>query len=222
MIKKILALVLVLLMSVALFACNDAGEEEATSDSKINVGEESVAEGETGAEVVTGPVNPEIGDPNEYSYSECNETVYVNNPGSAVTLRTATYEAKGSIAHGTELQRIGLSTDAGNYWSKVIYNEETYYVATKFLTTYNINNIDEGFVAVDKIVVVNDETGSLNIRNIPTFEGSAVIGWAVAGEQTKVVAENTTTGWYKIEFTPYGSTEKTYGYIKSGSDNFVQ
>ena len=209
-------------MSVALFACNDAGEEEATSDSKINVGEESAAEVETGAEVVTGVANPEIGDPNEYSYSECNETVYVNNPNSAVTLRTATYEAKGSIAHGTSLQRIGLSTDAGNYWSKVIYNEETYYVATKFLTTYNINNIDEGFVAVDKIVVVNDETGSLNIRNIPTFEGSAVIGWAVAGEQTKVVAENATTGWYKVEFTPYGSTEKAFGYIKSGADNFVQ
>ena len=223
MIKKILALVLVLLMSVALFACNNAGEEEATSDSKINVGEESAAEGETGAEVVTGPAaGTTADDPGEYTYSQCNETVYVNNPGSAVTLRTETYEAKGSIAHGTSLQRIGVSTDTEGYWSKVIYNEETFYVATKFLTTYNINNIDEGFVAIDKIVVVNDETGSLNIRNIPTFEGSAVIGWAIAGEQTKVVAENATTGWYKVEFTPYGSTEKAFGYIKSGADNFVQ
>ncbi len=211
-------------MSVALFACNDGGEEEATSGNKININEETGAsEGETGAEVGTsGVAGVEIGDPNEYSYSECNETVYVNNPDSAVTLRSATYESKGSIAHGTSLQRIGLSSDAGNYWSKVVYNEETYYVATKFLTTYNINNIDEGFVAVEKVVVVNDETGSLNIRNIPTFEGSAVIGWAVAGVETKVVAENATTGWYKVEFTPYGSTEVAYGYIKSGADNFVQ
>ena len=210
-------------MCIALVACNTGNEEETTGTGSINVpGEGTDTDGgEDGSEVETDTPKVEAGDPGEYTYSECNETVYVNN-GSAVTLRTAEYEAKGSVAHGTGLQRIGLSTDADKYWSKVIYNEEIYYVATQFLTTYNINDIDDGFVAVEKIVVVNDETGSLNIRNIPTFEGSVVVGWAVAGVETKVVAENTTTGWYKVEYKPYGSDEVAYGYIKSGADNFVR
>ncbi len=220
MIKKLLALLLVLILSVSLIACND-GEEETTDDGKINITEDTSDENdETGDEIETGSANEEIGDPGEYSYSECDQTVYVNNPGSAVTLRTADYEAKGSVAHGTELRRIGLSTDSANYWSKVIYEEQEYYIASKFLTT--LKNADEGFVDVEKTVVVNEQTGSLNIRNLPTFEGSAVIGWAEAGVEIKVVAENATTGWYKIEFVPYGSEESTFGYIKSGADNFVQ
>ena len=210
---SVLAIVLALSMTVAFTACKD--------DKNNNGGNEvTLPNGETndGTEDGNNSGNTEVGNPGEYSYSDCNETVYVNNPDSAVTLRTADYEAKGSIPHGTELKRIGLSTDEANYWSKVTYDGETYYVASKFLT--DIKNPDEGFVAVDKIVVVNDETGSLNIRNLPTFNGSAVIGWALAGEETKVIAENTETGWYKIEFTAYGG-EKMTGYIKSGADNFV-
>lgn len=217
MIKKILALLLVLLMSVALFACNETEEE--TTDGKIDIEtEDTKAEGETGNEVETGSANAEIGDPGEYNYSERNETVYVNNPDSAVTLRTADYEPKGSIAHGTELKRIGLSTDGANYWSKVIYEEKEYYVATKFLTT--IKNPDEGFVEVSKTVKVNDKTGSLNIRNIPAME-STIIGYANAGKDIKVIAENTTTGWYKIEFVNADGKTLT-GYIASDAKWFVQ
>lgn len=160
----------------------------------------------------------QIGNPGEYNYTICDETVYVNNLGSAITLRTADYEAKGAIPHGTELKRIGLSTDEANYWSRVIYEGETYYVPSKFLT--DIKNPDEGFVAVDKIVVVNDNTGSLNIRNLPTYSGSVVIGWALAGEETKVIAENTESGWYKIEFVNY-SCETVIGYIRSDANLFV-
>lgn len=216
----VLATLVALLMCVSLFACNDANEGE--TDDRINIGEtdENGNVIESGDEIGTGNQNTEIGDPNEYTYTECDQTVYVNNPDSAVTLRSADYKAMGSVAHGTELRRIGLSTDEANYWSKVIYNEKEYYVASKFLTT--LKNADEGFVEIEKTVVVNDQTGSLNIRNLPTFEGSQVIGWAVAGVEYKVVAENAETGWYKIEFVPYGATEKEFGYIKSGADNFVK
>ena len=41
-----------------------------------------------------------------------------------------------------------------------------------------------------------------------------------SGEETKVIAENTETGWYKVEFVAYGGETMT-GYIKSGADNFV-
>lgn len=213
---SVLAIMLALSTVVAFTACKD-NENKGNGGNEVTLSGDETTDG-TGGEG-GGSGNTEIGDPGEYEYSECNETVYVNNPGSAVTLRTAEYEAKDSIKHGTELKRIGLSTDEANYWSKVIYEGETYYVASKFLT--DIKNPDAGFVAVDKIVVVNDETGSLNIRNLPTFNGSAVIGWALAGEETKVIAENTETGWYKIEFEAYGG-EKMTGYIKSGADNFVQ
>ena len=217
-IMSILALVLALSMAFAFTACNDNtgdGEESTKGNQVILPGDDT----DDGTQNGNGGGNTEVGNPGEYSYSDCNETVYVNNPDSAVTLRSAEYEAKGSVPHGTELKRIGLSTDEANYWSKVTYDGETYYVASKFLT--DIKDPDAGFVAVDKIVVVNDETGSLNIRNLPTFNGSAIIGWALAGEETKVIAENTETGWYKIEFVAYGG-EKMTGYIKSGADNFVQ
>ena len=225
--RKLLAILMALIVSASLVACNNE-EEETTENNDINVPTQSESEkesetegknnnGETDtAEAVTGAPS-EIGDPGDYSYTECDQLVYVNNPNSAVTLRTEDYKAKGSVAHGTELRRIGLSTDEANYWSKVIYEEKEYYVATKFLTT--LKDADEGFVEVDKVVIVNEITGSLNIRNLPTFDGSAIIGYALAGVETKVIAENTETGWYKIEFVAYGG-EKTVGYIKSGAENF--
>ena len=218
-IMTVLALALALAMAATVTACKDNNGGEGNNGGNNNQvelpGEETTGTNNNGGNAGT----TEIGDPGDYSYTECNETVYVNNPASAITLRTADYEAKGSVPHGTELVRTGLSTDEANYWSKVTYEGETYYVASKFLT--DIKNPDEGFVAVEKIVVVNDKTGSLNIRNLPSFNGSAVIGWALAGEETKVIAENTATGWYKIEFTAYGG-ETMIGYIKSGADNFVK
>ena len=224
--RKLFAILMALIIAASLVACNGNDTEEPTGGKKETSAETTTeattdeqATNEEGETVGTAAPT-EIGDPKDYTYTECDQAVYVNNPDSAVTLRSADYEAKGSVAHGTELRRIGLSTDEANYWSKVIYNEKEYYVATKFLTT--LKDADEGFVAVDKIVVVNEMTGSLNIRNLPTFEGSAIIGYALAGVETHVIAENTETGWYKIEFIPYGSQEKAVGYIKSGADNFVK
>lgn len=223
--RKLLAILAALLVAASLCACNN-NEEETTDDGKINVNEETdttsdESDSETdeiGSEIGTG--SSEIGDPNEYSYTECDETVFVNNPGSAVTLRSETYEAKGSVPHGTELKRIGLSTDEANYWSKVTYNNEEYYVASKFLTTINTNNPDEGFVDVEKTVVVNATTGSLRIRNIPSME-SSVIGHAEAGNDIKVIAENTETGWYKVEFVD-ANGETAVGYIASNPEYFVE
>ncbi len=211
------ALIVAIILVASFAACNDSNNpNETDSSNQVDLPGDGTEDSDESDSGNTAP--SEIGDPGEYSYNDCNETVYVNNPGSAVTLRSETYEDCGSIPHGTELKRTGLSTDDANYWSEVVYDGETYYIASKFLT--DIENPDDGFVAVDKIVIVNEQTGSLRIRNLPTFVGSAVIGWAKAGEETKVIAENTETGWYKVEFTAYGG-EKMTGYIKSGADNFV-
>lgn len=224
--RKLLAILSALLIAASLVACNNGGDEETTDDNKIDINQETGtgdedSEDETdeyGSEIGSG--NVEIGDPGEYSYDERNETVYVNNPDSAVTLRSATYEAKGSISHGTELKRIGISTDGTNYWSKVVYNDEEYYVASAFLT--DIKDADEGFVEVTKTVTLNEANVTyLNIRNVPSMN-SSIIGSFTVGDEIKVVAENTTTGWYKVEFTPHGSNEVAYGYMASDAKYYVQ
>lgn len=228
--RKLIAIFAALLLSASLFACGGETEtEESTSTNKINIESESGSNetDETDAQTNEGESNEEsesettpvsqIGDPGEYEYDERDEKVYVNNPDSEVTLRSADYEALGTVKHGTELARVGLSQDDANYWSKVTYEGETYYIATKFVTT--MKDPDEGFVEVSKTVRINDMTGSLKIRNIPTMEGSAVIGYAECTEDIKVIAENTTTGWYKIEFVAADGKTMT-GYIASDAKYF--
>ena len=218
MTKKIISIFLSLLLTASVaasvVACGDKkGGNTETGNINVGTGEEgtTVVGTDSNGQPIYGPSTTEIGDPGEYSYTECDETVYVNNPDSEVTLRSADYVAMGSLKHGAEIKRIGVSTDAANYWSKIVYNGETYYMASKFITT--MQNPTEGFVDADKTVYISPKTGSLNIRNIPSMEGS-IVGHAVSGVAIKVVAENTTTGWYKIEFTNADKV-KAYGYIAS-------
>jgi len=220
--RKLIAIFAALLISASLCACggNGGSGEETTTTNRIDVGSESGSTGENESQSNEnnesnsnqGNIGSEIGDPNEYDYEERNEKVYVNNPDSEVTLRSGDYVALGTVKHGEELTRIGISTDGDHYWSKVTLDDETYYIATKFVTT--MKDPDEGFVAVNKTVRISDMTGSLKIRNVPTMEGSAVIGYALSGTDIKVIAENTTTEWYKIEFVNADNQTVT-GYIAS-------
>ena len=204
------ALILVVALVATLVACNNGEQNGNESGSQVELPSES----ESGSGNGNGG-NTTIGDPGEYEYTACNETVYVSS--SAATLRTADYEAKGSVAQGTALVRTGVSTDEAGYWSKVTYEGETYYVASKLLT--DIADANEGFVEVTKTVVVNKKTGSLNIRSLPTTKGSEIIGYAKAGVEITVIAENTTTGWYKVRFVNYDGETMT-GYIASDAKYF--
>ena len=49
---------------------------------------------------------------------------------------------------------------------------------------------------------------------------SEVIGYISAGEEVVIIAENTTEGWYKVVFTPYGTTEETTGYVVSNPEYY--
>ena len=202
------ALVLVVALVATLVACNNGEQNGNESGSQVELPSESEGGSGNGGSTT-------IGDPGEYEYTACNETVYVSS--SAATLRTAEYEAKGSVKQGTALTRTGVSTDEAGYWSKVTYEGETYYVASKLLT--DIADANEGFVDVTKTVVVNEKTGSLNIRTLPTTMGSEIIGYAVAGTEITVLAENITTGWYKVQFVAY-SGETMIGYIASDAKYF--
>ena len=86
---------------------------------------------------------------------------------------------------------------------------------SKLVTT--ILDLNDGFVEVSKTLTKND--GSLIIRIAPD-DSSAIIGYISAGEQVTVVAENTTIGWYKISFVPYGEDEASYGYVPSNPEYY--
>lgn len=214
------ALIVALILVASFAACNDNNNPGETGSS--NQADLPGDGTESGDESGNGNSTPsEIGDPGEYSYADRDEVVYVSS--SAATLRTADYEPKGSIPHGTKLQRTGLSTDEANYWSKVTHDGETYYIASKLLTDVNPAEIDAGFTAVDKTVRLNGdgETGTLflNIRDIPSMQ-SSVIGQVTWEMEIKVIAENSTTEWYKIEFTDYeGQTQ--IGYIASDAKYYA-
>ena len=173
---------------------------------------ESSELGSSGNETTNIPVG-ELGDPGCYAYKDCYETVYTISP---VILRSANYDPQGSIGAGTELIRTGISEDGGDkWWSRVVYNDKTYYIRSEFLTT--IKDPDEGFVEVEKTVKLNKNT-FLNIRILPDIS-STIIGFVDYNEEIKVLAENTELGWYKIEFISYGG-EKDVGYIVSDAKYF--
>lgn len=223
MTKKIIVIFTALLLTASFCACSGGkgnGETSATSSDTVNIESSTTSESATDEETGTGSTNQDAtaANPGEYSYTECNDTVYVKSP---VTLRTADYEAKGSVAEDTELKRVGISKSDDKfdgYWSKVIYEEETYYVASKYVTT--MKNPDEGFVEVSKTVRLSEGTQYLNIRDLPDMSGT-YLGEVKNGQDIKVVAENTTTGWYKIEFVKAGETEKSFGYIASDAKYFA-
>jgi uncharacterized protein YgiM (DUF1202 family) len=224
MTKKIIAIFISLLLTASVAASVAAcgkkgnGSTETTGSIEVGTNVEGTSGNNGGNNTPSNPVG-EIGDPGEYTYTECDQTVYVNNPDSEVTLRSADYVAMGSLKHGVELKRTGISTDEANYWSKVVYNGETYYMASKFITT--MNNPDEGFVDISKTVEVNAKTGTLNIRNLPDVDNSSVIGHAVSGTPITVIAVNTETEWYKVKFVDANGQESV-GYIRSLAKFFTE
>ena len=50
---------------------------------------------------------------------------------------------------------------------------------------------------------------------------NSIIGYFNEGDEIKVIAENATEGWYKVEFVAYGGETKT-GYIASNAKYFVE
>ena len=212
-------------MSVALFACNDGNEEETTGNGTIDIeGNETTAEeGETGSEIESEFTYDDTKNPGDYQYVEKNDTIYVLAPSGALNLRTADYQKKTSVATGTALQRVAVSTDG--VWSKIIYAIEgenfELYVNNKYTTL--LADLDAGFVAGEKTLTV--KAAGLKIHIAPEAdekwqEDVKIVGYYSADDTVKVLAENTTTGYYKVEFTAYGGAT-AIGYISNDPDFFV-
>lgn len=230
MTKRIIAIIAALLLALSLFACNDPEQtEETTTGNKIEVpttaGETTADETESDEDEskdsesdTEEPNTSGAKDPGEYAYTDCNETLYVYIVGGGeLTLRTAEYEYLGTIKQGDKVTRIGLSNDDDNYWSKVVVGDKTGYVATKYLTEINVL-APAGYVEVSKTVNITALTGSLNVREIPSMDGD-VIAWVTSAAPVKVIAENTETGWYKVEATTTDG-KTVVGYIASNPEYF--
>ena len=81
------------------------------------------------------------------------------------------------------------------------------------LDTLGVAALGSRFESAEKLMALADELGGK--------PESTIIGYAVAGKDIKVIAENTTTGWYKIEFVDVDGKTLT-GYIASDAKYFVQ
>ncbi len=216
--RKFLAILSALLIAASLCACNNDGEEE-TTDNIINIGgDETGSENESNDGTQITPPVIDGKNPGDYSYEEKNDKIYVLAPSGALNLRTGDYEIKTSVTTGTELKRIAISTDG--VWSKILYEGEELYVNNKYTTT--LADLDDGFTAIEKTLV---SVGSLKIHIAPEEDYDwqievKIVGWFTEGEEIKVVAVNEETGYYKVEFTPYGSEETAFGYITSNPKYF--
>lgn len=231
MTKKLIAIFITILLIVSLCACNDTQtDEESTSGKTIIIQSEETTgtdeteeTSETEQTEETTESETETDDPNEiqnpdfYTYTtlETPETVYVLSATGAATLRAGDYTIITSLANGASLERTGVSNGANGFWSQVVHEGQTCYIATHLITT--IQDLDEGFTEISKTLIKAD--GSLKIRIAPDTN-SEVIGYISAGEEIKVVAENKDLGWYKIEFVRYGETEASEGYIVANPEYF--
>lgn len=136
------------------------------------------------------------------SFAEKSDTVYTTAE-DAVNLRedaSATAAIVASVGYGTHLERTGLASveDAeGIVWSRVVYDGKTCYISTAYLTTTPLVSIEEA----DETVYIT--TDSLNVRSIPSLEGS-VLKSLPKGSELHCIGKATEADgegiiWYKVE-----------------------
>ena len=221
--KKLAILLAVLLaLSVCLIACNKADEEDeddtpskkptevTTVDDENNTTEDNT----TGNEENTTENNPGGNTDVEKTYTFTDLETPVNVYAlKAINLREepsfADNVAKKSVDTGTELVKIAESNetdvdsnDVEYKWFKVKFEDKEYYVKSTLVTS--LADPDEDFVEVEKTLYAK---GTLKVRLVPSMENEEV-GYINLGDEVKIIAENTASGWFKIEFeskyTPKG------------------
>lgn len=158
---------------------------------------------------------PEVVKPNEealMNFTEVNEMVTakertnLRNKPSQGDDSTIMYTLK----NGETATRTGIS-DSG--WSRVIFNGETYYAVSSYLTTdldykpptsetqpsESENGIKTQFTAVDELVTAKD---AVNLRTLPSVEheDSQVVVKIQHGDVIRRTGINTEVGWSRVEY----------------------
>ena len=207
--RRLLAIISALLITASLCACADNNEEDTTDTNKIDISNNETGTGENETDEQGSQINPPVADkaPGELEYTAKDGKVYILHENGAVNLRNADGTVFKSFDNGTEFERIAVSKDGE--WTKVKYEDKEYYVVTNCVT--DLADLDEGFAKVEKTLKL--KTAALSIRMSPETTGR-VVGYYNEGDDVKVIAENTTIGWYKVEFTAYGGAT-AIGYVAS-------
>lgn len=102
-----------------------------------------------------------------------------------------------TLVNGELATRIAVSNTG---WSKVVFNGETYYALTNYLTTdMNYIPIKTQFEEVNEKVTAKEY---VNLRNIPstTHEKSVVVTQLHNGEVAIRTGINTDVGWSRVEY----------------------
>lgn len=148
------------------------------------------------------PVNVEAG----HHFTEVSETVTAKE---ATNLRSMPSQGELSkvlltLYNGQEATRIGVS-DSG--WSKVIYNGETYYAVSSYLTTDLIpptpmpeeDGIKTVFTECDEMVAPKIE---VNLRTLPSVTNpeSLVVVKLPYGTSVRRTGINRDVGWSRVEY----------------------
>ena len=206
--RRLLAIISALLITASLCACS-GGKEEETTGNNIEVPSREETSSNTETNEQGSQINPPVADkaPGELEYTAKDGKVYILHENGAVNLRNADGTVFKSFDNGTEFERIAVSKDGE--WTKVKYEDKEYYVVTNCVT--DLADLDEGFAKVEKTLKL--KTAALSIRMSPETTGR-VVGYYNEGDDVKVIAENTTIGWYKVEFTAYGGAT-AIGYVAS-------
>lgn len=217
-------------MSAMLVACskknNVDDDDDETKDPAIV--DDETTDDENGSENSTEDETEDETDdyiePTSFTFTECEEvTVYTT---AIVNIRKeasfANSVEKKSVVEGTALVKIAESNetakDSDGYdykWFKVKYEDAEWYVKSTLTTT--MENPDDGFVEVQKTLYLN--TQGLSVRQFPNTENNPV-AYLSFGEEIKVIAENTESGWYKISYE--GKYVKGEFYITSEAKYFSE
>ncbi len=143
------------------------------------------------------PVTPQV----DNIYTQVNEQVTAK---SETNLRTLASTNGSTVVHtlknGEVVNRIGIGS---NGWSKILYNGQTVYAVTSYLTTdlspkqpepKPETNTDDGFTPKNESVTAKSET---NLRDKPSTDGSTVIYTLKNGEYITKTGENS-KGWSRL------------------------
>ena len=151
------------------------------------------------------PQNPEPPEPAEpdiealMDFREVNETVTAKEETNLRDMPSQGEEATVmyTLINGETATRIAVSNTG---WSKVIFNGETYYALTSYLTTdMDYIPIKTQFQEVNEKVTAKEY---VNLRNIPstTHEKSVVVAVLHKGEIAVRTGINTDVGWSRVEY----------------------
>ncbi len=158
--------------------------------------------GYDGIKAPMNPEPPEMAEPDVEAmmdFEPVNETVTAKEETNLRNMPSQGEESQVmyTLKNGELAARIAVSSSG---WSKVIFNGETYYALTSYLTTdMNYIAIKTQFTEVHEKVTAKEY---VNLRNIPstTHEKSVVVTQLHNGDVAIRTGINTDVGWSRIEF----------------------